>query len=173
MDCVAPPPCRRCGRNPSVTSRCGSPLLSADARSSDDVIAFCRHGRHLKFRSTNRPSTSICKAAIPSALGSTTTTRTRRRCTNPQPRRRHRQQTTQAWSGCTTTGGRFTAGRNKQPPLATENPSVPSRCGSPLLLLTCALLMTSSHSEGRFESGATLPTDLDECNGRWKLNHLA
>ena len=24
----------------------------------------------------------------------------------------------------------------------------PSRCGSPLLLLTCALLMTSSHSEG-------------------------
>ena len=28
------------------------------------------------------------------------------------------------------------------------NPPVPSRCGSPLLLLTCALLMTSSHSEG-------------------------
>ena len=26
--------------------------------------------------------------------------------------------------------------------------TVPSRCGSPLLLLTCALLMTSSHSEG-------------------------
>ena len=53
------------------------------------------------------------------------------------------------------------AGQNKQPPLATKNlledtdrlgrrnPSVPSRCGSPLLLLTCALLMTSSHSEGR------------------------
>ena len=32
------------------------------------------------------------------------------------------------------------------PPL--DNPSVTSRCGSPLLLLTCALLMTSSHSEG-------------------------
>ena len=30
-----------------------------------------------------------------------------------------------------------------------RNPSVPSRCGSPLLLLTCALLMTSSHSEGQ------------------------
>ena len=29
--------------------------------------------------------------------------------------------------------------------------SVPSRCGSPLLLLTCALLMTSSHSEGQLE----------------------
>ena len=29
-----------------------------------------------------------------------------------------------------------------------RNPSVASRCGSPLLLLTCALLMTSSHSEG-------------------------
>ena len=29
-----------------------------------------------------------------------------------------------------------------------RNPSVTSRCGSPLLLLTCALLMTSSHSEG-------------------------
>ena len=27
-------------RNPSVTPRCGSPLLSADVRSSDDVIAF-------------------------------------------------------------------------------------------------------------------------------------
>ena len=26
-------------RNPSVTSRCGSPLLSADVRSSDDVAA--------------------------------------------------------------------------------------------------------------------------------------
>ena len=29
-----------------------------------------------------------------------------------------------------------------------RNPSVTSRCGSPLLLLTCALLMTPSHSEG-------------------------
>ena len=29
-----------------------------------------------------------------------------------------------------------------------RNPSVPSRCGSPLLLLMCAFLMTSSHSEG-------------------------
>ena len=28
-----------------------------------------------------------------------------------------------------------------------RNPSATSRCGSPLLLLTCALLMTSSHSE--------------------------
>ena len=27
-------------KNPSVPSRCGSPLLSADGRSSDDVIAF-------------------------------------------------------------------------------------------------------------------------------------
>ena len=26
--------------NPSVPSRCGSPLLSADVRSSDDIIAF-------------------------------------------------------------------------------------------------------------------------------------
>ena len=35
------PPLRRGGRrNPSVTSRCGSPLLSADVRSSDDAIAF-------------------------------------------------------------------------------------------------------------------------------------
>ena len=31
-----------------------------------------------------------------------------------------------------------------------RNPLVSSRCGSPLLLLTCALLMTSSHSEGHF-----------------------
>ena len=31
-----------------------------------------------------------------------------------------------------------------------RNPPVTSRCGSPLLLLTCALLMTSSHSEGTF-----------------------
>ena len=29
-----------------------------------------------------------------------------------------------------------------------RNPPVTSRCGSPLLLLTCALLMTSSHSVG-------------------------
>ena len=35
-----------------------------------------------------------------------------------------------------------------------RNPSVTSRCGSPLLLLTCALLMTSSHSEG---SATVLP----------------
>ena len=28
-----------------------------------------------------------------------------------------------------------------------RNPSVPSRCGSPLLLLTCSLLMTSSQSK--------------------------
>ena len=28
-----------------------------------------------------------------------------------------------------------------------------SRCGSPLLLLTCALLMTSSHSEGKCPAG--------------------
>ena len=34
----------------------------------------------------------------------------------------------------------------RRPPF--YNPSVTSRCGSPLLLLTCALLMTSSHSEG-------------------------
>ena len=35
-----------------------------------------------------------------------------------------------------------------------RNPSVPSRCGSlPLLLLTCALLMTSSHSEGPRRQG--------------------
>ena len=41
MDCVAP--LEGGGRrNPSVTSRCGSALLSADVRSSDDVIAFCR-----------------------------------------------------------------------------------------------------------------------------------
>ena len=39
----------------------------------------------------------------------------------------------------------------RKSPLATKNPSVPSRCGSLLLLLTCALLMTSSHSEGRSE----------------------
>ena len=38
------------------------------------------------------------------------------------------------------------AGRKSS--LATKNPSVPPRCGSPLLLLTCALLMTSSHSSG-------------------------
>ena len=39
MDCAAP--LRRGGRrNPSVTSRCGSPLLAADMRSLDDVIAF-------------------------------------------------------------------------------------------------------------------------------------
>ena len=35
----------------------------------------------------------------------------------------------------------------RRPPF--YNPSVTSRCGSPLLLLTCALLMTSSHAEGR------------------------
>ena len=35
----------------------------------------------------------------------------------------------------------------ENPPSATENPSVTSRCGSPLLLLTCALLMTSSQSK--------------------------
>ena len=39
---------------------------------------------------------------------------------------------------------------------ALLNPSVTSRCGSPLLLLTCALLITSSHSEGSLESD--LPT---------------
>ena len=40
-----------------------------------------------------------------------------------------------------------------------RNPSVPSRCGSPLLLLTCSLLMTSTHFEGRSSppSSWTLP----------------
>ena len=40
-----------------------------------------------------------------------------------------------------------------------RNPSVSSRCGSPLLLLTCALLMTASHSEGGYShvDGEELP----------------
>ena len=43
-------------------------------------------------------------------------------------------------------------------------PSVTSRCGSPLLLLTCALLMMSSHSVGfdyECSSGGWLTTDPD------------
>ena len=65
-------------------------------------------------------------------------------------------------------GGGHCQGRSKEGNLPTEilledtdglrrppwkggrrNPSVPSPCSSPLLLLTCSLLMTSSHSEGR------------------------
>ena len=43
----------------------------------------------------------------------------------------------------------FEARGNEQPPLATDNLlENTDGCGSPLLLLTCALLMTSSHSEG-------------------------
>ena len=47
----------------------------------------------------------------------------------------------------------------------SNNPSVPSRCGSPLLLLTRALLMTSSHSEGLISSnwGGT-PVQVWEAN---------
>ena len=69
------------------------------------------------------------------------------------PKRRRRQPQHQSTNRnkpeYKTTKPEHTAGRNKQPPLATENLLEDTDgCGSPLLLLTCALLMTSSHSEG-------------------------
>ena len=54
----------------------------------------------------------------------------------------------------------------RRPPF---NPSVPSRCGSPLLLLTCALLMTSSHSEGQM-CGSPQPFMLVATKSKKKKN---
>ena len=54
-----------------------------------------------------------------------------------------------SWTNATNLGFNVLRSAGRNPSLATKNLlEVTDGCGSPLLLLTCALLVTSSHSEG-------------------------
>ena len=136
------------GCNPSVTSRCGSlrPSIHADVRYIDDVIVSKAMDAEW--------DADVVVASVPT-LGRNKSSRIERfdpmdfKCIIIDEAGRKRE----------TFLPRFCSRTLMDCVTPPSNPSVPSRCGSPLLLLTCALLMTSSHSEGSPRNCLDLPKD--------------